>query len=155
MIELTDDLRRRMVQMAEQKAPQEACALLSGPQPRRGVVTAPTRLWPAENAAEHPETSFFIDPDEQLRILEQVWAAGEELSGVFHSHPRSAPDPSDRDRAMATAIERIRPQPAEPLIWVIVGLPRCPRGCNGSTDARCPVCKDWGYVERFFAGPLA
>lgn len=155
MIELTDALRAEMVQRAEQKAPEEACALLSGPSTRRGEVTGPTRLWWAQNAAASPETSFFIDPDEQLRILEEIWAGGEELAGVFHSHPRSAPTPSNRDRSMATAIERIRPQPAEPLVWVIVGLPRCPRGCNGSTDARCPVCKDWGYIERFFVGPLA
>lgn len=154
MIELTDDLRAELVQRAEQEAPQEACGLLSGPQPRRGVVTGPTRLWPTQNAAAHPETTFFIDPDEQLRVLEEIWAGGEELAGVFHSHPRSAPTPSDRDRAMATAIERIRPKQATPLVWVIVGLPPCPLGCKGNTDAHCPECRDWGYVTRFFVGPL-
>lgn len=72
-------------------------------------------VWWAENAAEDPETSFLIDPDEQGSLLERIWARNEELVGIVHSHPRSGPEPSERDRAVAES------QPPG-LTWVIVGL---------------------------------
>lgn len=107
----------------------------------------PTRLWRAQNASQEPETSFLIDPREQTALLRAIWAEGEELAGIFHSHPRSDPKPSERDRAIAAAQPR-------PLAWVIVGFPPCPEGCDGSEDRRCRTCGDWGYVPDLWVGQL-
>lgn len=137
---VSERLRAELVSFSVEKAPQEACGLLSGPSP----LSSDERdqddlycLWRAENAAADPLTSFLIHPHEQTELLRQIWSRHEELVGVFHSHPRSGPEPSDRDRAIAAAIESMRPRRADPLIWVIVG-----RG-------QCGTCNGWQWVEQW------
>ena len=48
-----------------------------------------------------PTTRYVIDPREQLRAFRSIDAAGEELVGIYHSHPVSQPYPSPTDRAEA------------------------------------------------------
>ena len=48
-----------------------------------------------------PTTRYVIDPREQLRAFRAIDAAGEELVGIYHSHPVSQPYPSPTDRAEA------------------------------------------------------
>lgn len=183
MIELSDWLRNELVQRAKAEAPQEACGLISRPKQLLRPGTPRVGLWAAENIAAEPETSFLIAPEAQVSILEQMWGRGEDLAGIYHSHPRTSPEPSDRDRAIARTIEDMRPGGREPLTWIIVGLPRCPH-CNGeghvddvepdccgnttsSGECRgdcavpkqvqvpCASCGEWGYVPAFWVGALA
>lgn len=44
---------------------------------------------------------YRIDPREQLAAFREMDAAGEELFGIYHSHPASVPFPSPTDRAEA------------------------------------------------------
>lgn len=53
------------------------------------------------NAHPTPTTRYVIDPREQLRAFRSIDAAGEELAGIYHSHPLSQPYPSPTDRAEA------------------------------------------------------
>ena len=48
-----------------------------------------------------PTTRYVIDPLEQLKAFRSIDAAGEELLGIYHSHPVSQPYPSPTDRAEA------------------------------------------------------
>jgi proteasome lid subunit RPN8/RPN11 len=48
-----------------------------------------------------PTTRYVIDPREQLKAFRSIDAAGEELLGIYHSHPVSEPIPSPTDRAEA------------------------------------------------------
>jgi proteasome lid subunit RPN8/RPN11 len=48
-----------------------------------------------------PTTRYVIDPREQLKAFRAIEAAGEELVGIYHSHPVSEPIPSPTDRAEA------------------------------------------------------
>jgi len=48
-----------------------------------------------------PTTRYVIDPREQLKVFRSIDAAGEELLGIYHSHPVSQPYPSPTDRAEA------------------------------------------------------
>lgn len=121
MIELTDWLRSELTRRAEQEAPQEACGLISAPNGRTKGSRPGIGLWAARNAAEAPETSFLIAPQDQTAILKQIWGRGEDLVGLYHSHPRQGPEPSERDRAIAAAIQSMRPSSAPALTWVIVG----------------------------------
>lgn len=132
MIELTDWLRAELTRRADQEAPQEAVGLISRPSKADTRGRQPISLWSAENAAEEPETSFLIAPDEQAAILRQIWGRGEDLVGIFHSHPSSSPDPSERDRAVAAGIQSMRPAGAPPLTWVIVGSQSCPHCEDGA-----------------------
>lgn len=44
---------------------------------------------------------YRIDPREQLAAFRSMDAAGEDLVGIYHSHPASVPYPSPTDRAEA------------------------------------------------------
>jgi proteasome lid subunit RPN8/RPN11 len=48
-----------------------------------------------------PTTRYVIDPREQLTAFRSMDAAGEELVGIYHSHPLSQAYPSPTDRAEA------------------------------------------------------
>lgn len=48
-----------------------------------------------------PTTRYLIDPLEQLKAFRAIDAAGEDLAGIYHSHPVSQPYPSPTDRAEA------------------------------------------------------
>ncbi|KZE80547.1 hypothetical protein AV654_11420 [Paenibacillus elgii] len=77
--------------------PREACGLLFGYLSAAGIPVALNYV-PIANAAANPLHSFELHPQELVRAL---YAAGgkHELIGIVHSHPRSAPYPSDRDLA--------------------------------------------------------
>ncbi|RNJ76829.1 MAG: M67 family peptidase [Nitrosopumilus sp. B06] len=88
---------------AEQKKPDESCAVLLGTDWRVSEVIF------AENAAES-KTSFAI-PDEQLiSIYETAEKKGTDVIGIFHSHPASEAYPSETD----TRFMHINP-----VVWVI------------------------------------
>lgn len=53
------------------------------------------------NVHPTPATRYVIDPREQLKAFRAIEAAGEELVGIYHSHPVSQPYPSPTDRAEA------------------------------------------------------
>lgn len=100
-------LQSALISGARSQRPYEACGLIGGGEP--GL-----RLYWAENASESPRDSFLIAPQEQLRLLERIDRDGRELVAIVHSHPRSGPEPSRRDREMA----KLWPD----VLWVIIGL---------------------------------
>ena len=53
------------------------------------------------NVHPTPTTRYVIDPREQLQAFRSIDAAGEDLVGIYHSHPVSQPFPSPTDRAEA------------------------------------------------------
>ncbi|WP_054973590.1 M67 family metallopeptidase [Paenibacillus sp. A3] len=75
--------------------PHEACGLLFGS--TEGIPAALTYV-PVANASANPLHNFELHPQELVRAL---YAAGgkQELIGIVHSHPRTAPYPSDQDLA--------------------------------------------------------
>ena len=77
------------------QAPREACGLLAGN--KSGV----SRVIRCANVHPTPTTRYVIDPREQLKAFRSIDAAGEELVGIYHSHPVSQPYPSPTDRAEA------------------------------------------------------
>jgi proteasome lid subunit RPN8/RPN11 len=77
------------------EAPREACGLLAGN--KSGV----TRVIRCANVHPTPITRYVIDPREQLKAFRSMDAAGEELVGIYHSHPVSQAFPSPTDRAEA------------------------------------------------------
>jgi proteasome lid subunit RPN8/RPN11 len=66
-----------------------------------------------ENAAHSP-LRFEVEPREVMRVLEEIDDAGLEVCGLYHSHTRTAPYPSQTDITFAEA------WPGTP--WIIVGL---------------------------------
>jgi proteasome lid subunit RPN8/RPN11 len=60
-----------------------------------GLVRA-VRFYPGRNLNESP-SRFTMDPLEVLRACEDMEMEGTRLGGVVHSHPTTAPEPSQTD----------------------------------------------------------
>lgn len=75
-----------------------------------------TEVYPTLNAERSP-ARFTIPPAEHFTALTRAEARGWELGGSFHSHPRSGPEPSDRDLEQA-----LEPEWA----YLVVGLQAAP-----------------------------
>lgn len=74
--------------------PEEACGLLGG----RGLTA--WRAVPVENA-EHSPIRYRMEPQAQIEAMLGLEQAGEELVGIFHSHPAGPAGLSDTDIAEA------------------------------------------------------
>lgn len=86
--------------------PNECCGLIAG---RDGTAT---RVLPAANSEGSP-FMYVMDPREQMALMDEIDAAGEDLLAIYHSHTRSAAYPSTTDVELAFF--------ADPL-YVIVSL---------------------------------
>ncbi|MBI5287731.1 MAG: M67 family metallopeptidase [Chloroflexi bacterium] len=81
-----------MVDLARRALPHEACGLLAG------VGDIVREVMPLTNVEHNPVgCGWRADSREQLRAFERIDERGWELMAVFHSHPRSAAYPSERD----------------------------------------------------------
>ncbi len=90
------DLRDRIVADAERTPSVEICGLLAGRDARC------TAAYPVRNVSPQPATAFYMDPQEQINAMTAMEASGEEMLGIYHSHPRTEAWPSERDIAGAT-----------------------------------------------------
>lgn len=83
-----------MLAHAREEAPRECCGLLIG---NGDTVDRNVR---AKNLAEKA-TRFLIDPQDHFAAIRSARSEGREVIGAYHSHPASAPVPSDTDVAEA------------------------------------------------------
>ena len=84
---------------AREGAPAEVCGVLGGD---RGATSHARTVHRAGNVAANPRIEYRMDPTEQLALLEEVEAGGEDVVGFYHSHPRGPAEPSPTDRRRAT-----------------------------------------------------
>lgn len=125
MLQITNALLEAMHQIADTERPREACGLLTGERCGRdgtrlenvqpvdmGAVTWIVEAFhPARNIAAMPETRFEVDPRLRLTLQRQCRDSGNDVIGVFHSHPNGVAMPSETDLAMATEMD---------LLWLIM-----------------------------------
>jgi proteasome lid subunit RPN8/RPN11 len=71
--------------------PREACGLLSG---SRSIIE---HAHPLPNIAPRPESCYLADPAALLATHRAIREAGRDILAIYHSHPRSTPDPSRSD----------------------------------------------------------
>jgi proteasome lid subunit RPN8/RPN11 len=85
--------------------PAECCGLLlgtdfRGPDPvGHDLLVEEAR--PARNISDHPITRFVIDPADHFEAMREARRRGLDVVGFYHSHPRSAAQPSETDQAEA------------------------------------------------------
>lgn len=104
---IAPDLLQEMVVHAQEEAPAECCGMVAT---RADRVVAVHR---ATNAEASP-FRFVIDGREQLQILNRIESEELELGAIYHSHTRTAAEPSQTDINFARAWPGV--------LWVIVGL---------------------------------
>ena len=92
---------------AENCLPLESVALLFGVIEEHSVVVK--RIECVRNESDNAATSFYVNPEEEYQLLIDAEARGEELVGIFHSHP-AAPMPSSSD------LNNMR---LNPVVWLI------------------------------------
>jgi proteasome lid subunit RPN8/RPN11 len=100
--QLLDDV----IAHARQDAPNECCGMIAS---SNGEAVAVHR---ARNTAASP-FRYEMDGMEQYRIQTEIDDAGHELGAIYHSHTRSAPEPSQTDINLAFYPE---------ALYIIVGL---------------------------------
>ena len=84
-----------MVLHARGERPRECCGLVAA-----DGDTA-VRVYRVENAHDHPEYGYVVAGRELLERLEEIEDAGWRLGAIYHSHPRTAPVPSQTDINLA------------------------------------------------------
>lgn len=84
-----------IVRHAAESWPEECCGLLIGD----GAAIVEAR--PARNVATDPRRRFRIDPADHFSALRSARRSGWRVCGAYHSHPKSAPTPSETDLAEA------------------------------------------------------
>lgn len=94
MLYLKKEHRDKLIQQAKEEAPNEACGILAGKDGKAGKVYQMTNV-------DKSSKTFFMDPQEQLRIMKEIRNAGLEMIGIYHSHPESEAYPSAYDVKMA------------------------------------------------------
>ena len=94
-------LYRRLVRIALEEEPREACALLVGAPAADGAgAVRVTGALPAANAASDPETEFSIPNEDLIKAYKAAEDDGLAIVGIFHSHPSSGAAPSETDMRM-------------------------------------------------------
>jgi proteasome lid subunit RPN8/RPN11 len=80
--------------------PEEICGVLGGQFAEdRSTVTSVSL---ATNVSKHPRTEYFMDPEEQLELIDAIEEQGDDVVGFYHSHPAGPTVPSTTDEARAT-----------------------------------------------------
>lgn len=92
---LPHDVAAAIVAHAREAAPEECCGLLVAEGER--IV----RALRARNVSGARTRTYTIDPEDHFRAIREARAAGREVIGGYHSHPRSAARPSATDREQA------------------------------------------------------
>jgi [CysO sulfur-carrier protein]-S-L-cysteine hydrolase len=95
VINITEEVRAAIEQQALESSPNECCGLLAG------SVNLILAAHPLRNQADHPESNYFASPEELFQAMRRMRGAGQEMLGIYHSHPRTAAYPSPTDVEMA------------------------------------------------------
>jgi proteasome lid subunit RPN8/RPN11 len=91
MLVISAPLMSQMIAEARQHQPHEACGLLIG----AGLTVQQVISIP--NTDPRPEQGFILSPQALVTALYAAESAGQQVIGIYHSHPRSASFPSERD----------------------------------------------------------
>ena len=134
MIEVPRGLLRAAIAHAEEGAPEEVCGWLAGKGNRVQDI------YPVPNAAENAGSRFRMESGAQLVAMREIRQRGLELTGTYHSHPKTSAHPSAKDRTLALhpdaahlIISLAAPEPearcwritragVDPLELIVVGL---------------------------------
>jgi proteasome lid subunit RPN8/RPN11 len=85
----------RDVMFAQSRAelPNECCGLLLGTQDIERAV-------PMRSIPPAPD-AYYMDPEQQITVFTDMQATGEQLLGIYHSHPKGPVKPSGMDLQLA------------------------------------------------------
>lgn len=113
MITLLTSHRDQILAHACETDPAECCGLIGGDDTKQALS-----IYQLRNVASNPDVAYEAAPEDLFAAQRQMRDRGEQLLGIYHSHPRSAePAPSETDVRLA-----YYPQ----AIYFIIGLAGSP-----------------------------
>lgn len=92
---LPRQLVNRILYQAQSSPDAEVCGLITAKAGR------PLRCIPVANISDQPQHLFAMDPGNQIEAFRRMREQGEDLFGIYHSHPHSPAQPSDTDLQQA------------------------------------------------------
>jgi proteasome lid subunit RPN8/RPN11 len=96
MLTLDTNHRQQIFAYAIEAAPDECCGLIGG----EGEFAS--GLYPMRNVAANANVAYEAAPEDLFAAQRQMRQRGEQLLGIYHSHPRAiAPQPSETDVRLA------------------------------------------------------
>ena len=107
IIKISESLRKNLELHANEQNPYEACAILLGN--NDGKIWEATEIFLTENI-EKSEINFTVSNEQLLEGYKMAEEKGLDVVGIFHSHPKSLPSPSNTD---------IKFMKGNPIPWII------------------------------------
>lgn len=96
MITLSTAQLERILAHAAEAKPNECCGLIGG-QDNQARNT-----YPMQNVSQNPQQAYEAAPEDLFNAQRDMRERGEQLLGIYHSHPRSPePTPSQTDVRLA------------------------------------------------------
>ncbi len=94
MIRLTKDQASELIEHSKTESPNEACGILAG---KDGMLERAYKMTNKDKSAR----TFFMDPQEQLKVMKEIRSSGLDFIGIYHSHPETKAYPSAHDVELA------------------------------------------------------
>jgi len=107
IIKISESLRKNLELHANEQNPYEACAILLGTKDEK--IWETTEIFLTENI-EKSEINFTVSNEQLLEGYKMAEEKGLDVVGIFHSHPKSLPSPSNTD---------IKFMKGNPIPWII------------------------------------
>ncbi|GAB6184090.1 M67 family metallopeptidase [Thermodesulfovibrio hydrogeniphilus] len=93
MLRIKKEIFDEMIKHCIDCMPYEACGILAG----RDTAT---EIYKIKNI-ERSSTSYFMEPQEQLKAMKDIRAKGLQMLSIYHSHPCGIAYPSSKDLQLA------------------------------------------------------
>jgi len=107
IIKISESLRKNLELHANEQNPYEACAILLGNKDEK--IWEATEIFLTENI-EKSEINFTVSNEQLLEGYKMAEEKGLDVVGIFHSHPKSLPSPSNTDMKFMKG---------NPIPWII------------------------------------
>jgi proteasome lid subunit RPN8/RPN11 len=95
---INEDNLKKIVSHAVKEFPNEACGIIAGRKTKDEKIVE--KIYEVKNRVNSP-FRYEMDPEEQLRIFQEVENESLEVLGFYHTHPHSDEKPSEIDKALA------------------------------------------------------
>lgn len=94
MLTVKKKFLKKIIVHSRKEFPNEACGILAG---KDGKVE---KVYGMKNSDASPST-FFMEPEEQLKVMKEIRNSGIQMIGIYHSHVASPAYPSSHDVELA------------------------------------------------------
>ncbi|MEM3476354.1 MAG: M67 family metallopeptidase, partial [Candidatus Bathyarchaeia archaeon] len=98
MLIITKDNLKKIVFHAMREFPNEACGIIAGK--KVGEKKLVKKVYEVKNRIKSP-IRYEMDPEEQLKIFQEIEKNSLEILGFYHTHPHSNASPSEIDKLLA------------------------------------------------------